>query len=80
MSTVFLATNPYIHWEMMKPTHWPKFNGLRIHHLRASPIGYIRNYGMLDKRQCVQLLKHGGCPYSYLTSPKHAETARLALR
>ena len=72
MSTVFLVTNPYSHQEMTKLTRWLKFNGLRIHHLRASPIGYIRNYGMLDKRQCVQLLKHGGCPYNYLTLPRIA--------
>ena len=72
--------NLYNHWEMMKQTGWLEFDGLRIHRLRTSPIGYIRNYGMLDKRQCVQLLKHGGCPYSYLTSPKHAETVTLAPR
>jgi len=33
---------------------------------------------MLDKRQCGQLLKYGVCPYSYLTSPRHAENAMLA--
>ena len=80
MSTMFLVSNPYSHWEMMKLTHWPEFDGLRIHHLRTSPVGYIRSYGMLDKRQCGQLLKHGGCPYSYLTSPRRAKTEMLALR
>ena len=63
MSTRFLVISPYSHWEM-KLTHWPEFNGLRIHHLRTLPVGYIRSYGMLDKRQCGQLLKHEGCPYS----------------
>ena len=77
---MFLVIGLYSHREMTKPTHWPEFDGLRIHYLRTLPDGYIRSYGMLDKRQCGQLLKHGGCPYSYLTSPKHAETAMLALR
>ena len=80
MSTMFLVSNPYSHWEMMKLTHQPEFDGLRIHHLRTSPAGYIRSYGMLDERQCVQLLKHGGCPYSYLTLPRHAKTTTLAPR
>ena len=62
MSTVFLVTNPYSHQEMMKPTHWPEFDGFRIHHLRTLPTGYIRICGMLDKKQYGQLLKHGGCP------------------
>jgi len=38
VSTMFLVTNPYSHWEMMKLTHWPEFDGLRIHHLRTSPV------------------------------------------
>mgnify|MGYP001852425925 CR=1 FL=1 len=35
---------------------------------------------MLDKRQCGQLLKHGGFPFNYLTSPRHAEIVTLAPR
>jgi len=77
---MFLVTNPYSHREMTKLTHWPKFSGLRINHLRTLPIGYIRRYGMLDKRQCGQLLKHGGCLYNYLTLPRHAKTVTLAPR
>ena len=80
MSTLFLVTNPYNHQKMTKWTHWPEFSGLRIPHLRTSPIGYIRSYGMLDKRQCGQMLKHGDCPDSYLTSSRHAGSATLALR
>ena len=80
MSTMFLATNPYSLWEMTKPTHWPEFDGLRIHHPRTVPADYIRSCGILDKRLCGQLLKHGGCPYNYLTSPRHAETVMPAPR
>lgn len=76
--TMFLASNLYSHQEVTKPTHWPDFDGLRIHHLRALPAGYIRSCSMWDKRQCGQLLKHEGCPYSYLTLPWHAETVTLA--
>ena len=64
MSTTCLVTNLYNHQEMMKRTRWLEFDGLRIHHLRTLPVGYIRSYGMLDKRQCGHLLKHEGCPYS----------------
>ena len=77
---MFLVTNPYRHWEITKPTHWPEFDGLRIYHLRKMPVDYIRSYSMLDKRQCGQLLKHGGCPDSYLTLSRHAETVTLAPR
>ena len=63
MSTMFLVTNNYSHWEMTKLIYWPKFNGLRIHHLRTLPAGYIRSYGLPDKIKCGQLLKHGS-PYS----------------
>ena len=80
MSTTFLFTKPYSHWEMTELTHWHQFNGLSIHHLRTLLVGYITSYSMLDKRQYGQLLKHGGCPYSYLTSPRHAETVTLAPR
>jgi len=66
MSTMFLATNIYSHQEMMKPTHWLKFNVLRVQHLRILPTGYIRSCGMQDKRQRGQLLKHGGCSYNCL--------------
>ena len=56
MSTTFLVTSLYYtHWEMMRLTHWPEFDGLRIHQLRTLPIDYIRSYGMLDKRQCGQV-------------------------
>ena len=75
-----LVTTLYSHWEMVKLTHWPKFDGLRIHHPRTPPPGYIRSSGMQDKRQCRQLLKYGGCPYNYLTLPRHAETVMLAPR
>ena len=80
MSTRFLVTNPYNHWEIMEQTHWPNFDVLRIHHLRTLSIGYVRGHGMLDKRQCGQLLKHASCPYSYLTSPRYAKTVTLAPR
>ena len=80
MSTMFLVTSPYNHQEMMKQTHWPEFDGLRLHHLRTLPVGYIRSYGMLDKRQCGQLLKQEGFLYSYLTLPRHAKTETLAPR
>ena len=49
MSPTCLVINIYNHWEMMKQTRWLEFNGLRIHYLRTSPVGYIRNYDMLDK-------------------------------
>ena len=80
VSTTFLATNPYSHQKTTKPTHWLEFDGLRIYHLRMLPAGYIRSCGMLDKRQCGQLLKHGGCLYNYLTLPRHTETVMLAPR
>ena len=64
----------------MKLTQWLKFDGLWIHHPRTSPASYIRSCSMLGKRQCGQLLKHRGCPYSCLVSSRHAETVMFALR
>lgn len=80
VSTTFVVISPYSPLEMMKLTHCPEFDGLRIHHLRTSPTGCIRNCSMQDKRECGQLLKHGGCPYNYLTLPRHAKTVTLAPR
>jgi len=80
MSTMFLATNLYSHRKTMKLRRRLESNGLRIHHPRTSPVCYIRSCGMLDKRQCGQLLKHRGCPYNYLILSRHAESATLAPR
>lgn len=42
MSAMLLGTSLYNQREMMKQAYWPEFDGLRIHHLRTLPIGYIR--------------------------------------